>query len=60
MGSDAAGEGADKEDLGQFGAGVEEGGADVVVELGDGGKLGVWEGGPVQVGGLLDQAGVGG
>ncbi len=56
----AAHEGADEEDLSQFGAVVEVGRADVGVYFGERGEGYGGGGGAVQVGGLPDQAGVGG
>lgn len=57
---EAALEGADEEDLGEFGAVVEEGGADVGVDFVDGGEGGGGPRGAVQVRGLAHEARVGG
>ena len=58
---EAADEGAGEEDLGEFGAGVEGVGAEVGVDFGNAAREGYGgEGGAVQVGGLEDEAGVGG
>ena len=53
----AALEGADEEDLAEFGAVVEVGGADVGVDLGQGGEGYGGGGGAVEVRGLPDEAG---
>ena len=52
--------GAHEEDLGELGAGVERIWAEVGIYFVDGGKLGGGEGSAVELGGLEDEAGVGG
>ena len=56
----AAHEGAHEEDLRELGARVERVGAEVSVDFFGGGELGGGEGGAVELGGLEDEAGVGG
>lgn len=55
-GVETALEGADEEDLGEFAAVVEEGGAQVGVEFGGGGEGGGGWAGAVEVAGLDDEA----